>query len=142
MFRSKGIDAFGPVSKCDRTDGAEVGSVNVPAERLVFSRFGVPPPGKEGLYGSGRSSLDSRRPHHTLKLIEGLTPAQVDFSPSPGQSSIVVCPRISSTDLDDLWLFSNFDTAGEVLEALVRSLSVAKNPPIDVEIHHASPDGH
>jgi hypothetical protein len=32
-------------------------------------------------------------------------------------------------------------TAGEVLEALVRSLSVVKMPPMDVEVHHASPDG-
>jgi hypothetical protein len=34
------------------------------------------------------------------------------------------------------------DTAGEVLEALGRSRSVVKMPPIDVAVHHASPDGH
>jgi hypothetical protein len=38
------------------------------------------------------------------------------------------------------WLFVSFDTAGEVLEALVRSLGVVKIPSLDVEVHHASPD--
>ncbi len=37
---------------------------------------------------------------------------------------------------------TNSDTAGEVLEALVRSIGVVKSPPIDVEVPYASSDTH
>jgi hypothetical protein len=32
------------------------------------------------------------------------------------------------------------DTAGEVLEALVRCIGIVKVSHIDMEVHHASPD--
>jgi hypothetical protein len=38
------------------------------------------------------------------------------------------------------WLIVAFDTAGEVLEALVRCIGIVKIPSLDVEVPHASPD--
>jgi hypothetical protein len=52
----------------------------------------------------------------------------------------VECPRTVYTDLNKLWFLASFDTAGEVLRALVGCLGVEKVSCIDVEVSHASPD--